>query len=71
MNEFKTLKDIYNDLSVHSQQALFYDDEKLALGSKGINKKYISKEDLTDALVKFDGWNMEEAYRFLEELERD
>lgn len=41
-----TIKTIWNDLDIHSKQALQYADDKLALGSKDIETKYYSEEEV-------------------------
>ena len=42
----KTIKEIWDNLSIHSQQALQYDEEKYALGSKQIEIKWYSEEEV-------------------------
>lgn len=41
-----TIKTIWNDLDIHSKQALQYADDKLALGSKEIETKYYSEKEV-------------------------
>lgn len=48
----KTLQEIWDDLDIHSQQALFVNDIKLALGSKEIEKEYYSEAELHDKIEK-------------------
>ena len=48
----KTTAEIWDDLSIHSQQALLYCDIKYALGSKDIEKKWYSKEEIIKIIEK-------------------
>jgi len=52
MSKCKTLKELWSDLSIHSQQALVYDEDKYALGSKDIHKEYLDKEILLEIINK-------------------
>src|SRR3990167_8734817 len=42
----KTTAEIWDDLNIHSQEALLYCDIKYALGSKDIEKKWYSEEEV-------------------------
>lgn len=42
----KTLKEIWDDLDVHTMQALFYNDSAIALGSKKKDEKWYSEEEV-------------------------
>lgn len=47
----KTLKGIWDDLSIHSQQALEFNDNKLALGDKEIEEKWYSDKEV-DTIIE-------------------
>ena len=51
----KTTAEIWDDLNIHSQEALLYCDIKYALGSKDIEKKWHSEEEIIKIIEKVKG----------------
>ena len=44
--EIKTTRQIYDDLCIHCQQSLRYDDKKITLGCKETERKWVAVDDL-------------------------